>query len=42
VKGKKYVRVDITTDCYGAIEREIRVVEEEEWRTEKEAGYYMA
>ena len=36
-----YIKVDITTDCYGRINRDAQYYPESEWKSIKEKGYYM-
>lgn len=36
-----YVKVDIITDCYGIMVREIKVFQKDEWKEIKKLGYYL-
>ena len=39
---EKFVRVDITYDCYGSIERNFHVWNTDAWNRIKKKGYFMA
>lgn len=38
---KEFVKVDVTTDCYGNVRREQRVFNTQEWEEIKKKGYWM-
>ena len=40
--GVYFVEVDVTTNCYGCIERTQRVFDTAEWAKYQEQGYWMA
>lgn len=40
-KGKQFVEVEVTTNCYGSLTTEKRVFEVAEWAIIKEQGYWM-
>lgn len=37
-----FLLVDLTTDCYGVISRQIHFATKEQWENEKELGFYLA
>ena len=39
---KNYIKVDITIDCHGILERKTRVFHKDEWEEVKKFGYYLA
>lgn len=39
--GKNFVKVDVTTNCYGNRKRDQHYFEEERWKSFKEQGYWM-
>lgn len=38
---EKFVKVDVTTNCYGNKRRKQHFFEEKRWKTFKEQGYWM-
>lgn len=41
-KDDEFVNVDLTYNCYGAIERRIRCWSKDDWEHIQEQGYFMA
>lgn len=41
-KGKKFLIVDITVNCYGSIDRGKYIFEEKEWEEIVKKNYFMA
>lgn len=39
--GDGYVRVEVTINCYGSIERKERQYPKRQWESIKERGYFM-
>ncbi len=39
---KKFVKVDVTTDCYGRLKRAKHIFDTKEWARYKTQGYWMA
>ena len=37
-----FVIVDVTVNCYGAIEEKTNIFEKKQWEAIKKQGYYMA
>jgi hypothetical protein len=37
----EFVKVDVTVDCHGSIERKERIFQKEDWKKHKDRGYFL-